>query len=58
MNYNEKIYHLYVRKMETFKTSTTTDMNIIYIFTNESHFYSVEMDDNYFYSNSTEFYSL
>lgn len=58
MNCKEKIYHLYARKMKTFKTSTTVDINIIYVFTNESYFYSVEMDDNCFYSNSTEFYSL
>ena len=58
MNYNEKIYHLYVRKMKTFKTNNTTDVNIIYVFTSESYFYSVEINDNYFYSNSTEFYLL
>ena len=47
-------------KMKTFKTNTTTDTNIFYVFTtnNESYFYSVEIDDNYFYNNSTEFYSL
>ena len=44
--------------MKMFKTSTTADINIIYVFTNESYFYSVEIDDNCFYSNSTEFYSL
>lgn len=46
--------------MKTFKTNTTTDINIFYVFTtnNENYFYSVEIDDNYFYNNSTEFYSL
>lgn len=58
MNCKEKIYHLYVQKMKTFKTNATVDMDIIYVFTNESYFYDVEIDDNYFYSNSTKFYSL
>lgn len=46
------------KKMKTFKTNTTVDMDIIYVLTNESYFYDVEIDDNYFYSNSTKFYSL
>ena len=46
------------KKMKTFNINTTVDMNIIYVFTNESYFYDVEIDDNYFYSNSTKFYSL
>ena len=46
------------KEMKIFTASTTADINIIYVFTNESYFYAVEIDDNYFYSNSTEFYSL
>lgn len=44
--------------MKMFKTNTTADINIIYVFTDESYFYAVEIDNNYFYSNSTEFYSF
>lgn len=43
--------------MKTFEISTTADINVIYVFTDESYFYAVEIDNNYFYSNSTEFYS-